>query len=237
MHIHVLDEGGLGHPVSGTGWRSLIGCLKLQVIFRKRATNYRALWRKITCKDKASSESTPPCSIIWGAASKWATQTADCNILRHTPTHCSAPNNTGVSTAPDSLLATLQHAATRCNTLQHVATRCSKLQHTASHCITLQRTAKHWTTHVSLARLVASSKAQRLYTATWCNTLHRTATHQTTQEYVNTFINIRRQRRGWQSFLRRSVYPPQYTATHCNTLQHTATHSNALQHTKQHRNM
>jgi len=26
-----------------TGWRSVIGCLKLQVIFRKRATNYRAL--------------------------------------------------------------------------------------------------------------------------------------------------------------------------------------------------
>jgi len=25
------------------GWRRLIGCLKLQVIFRKRATNYRAL--------------------------------------------------------------------------------------------------------------------------------------------------------------------------------------------------
>jgi len=26
-----------------TGWRRPIGCLKLQVIFRKRATNYRAL--------------------------------------------------------------------------------------------------------------------------------------------------------------------------------------------------
>ena len=28
------------------GWRRLIGCLKSQVIFRKRATNYRALLRK-----------------------------------------------------------------------------------------------------------------------------------------------------------------------------------------------
>jgi len=37
-----------------TGQRSPIGCLKLQVIFRKRATSYRALLRKITCKDKAS---------------------------------------------------------------------------------------------------------------------------------------------------------------------------------------
>ena len=31
-----------------------IGCLRLQVIFRKRATNYRALLRKMTYKDKAS---------------------------------------------------------------------------------------------------------------------------------------------------------------------------------------
>ena len=33
----------------GTGWRRLIGCLQLQVIFRKRATDYRALLRKMTC--------------------------------------------------------------------------------------------------------------------------------------------------------------------------------------------
>ena len=37
-----------------TGWRRPIGCLKLQVMFRKRATNLRALLRKMTCKDKAS---------------------------------------------------------------------------------------------------------------------------------------------------------------------------------------
>jgi len=30
-----------------------IGCLKLQVIFHKRATNYRALLREMTYKDKA----------------------------------------------------------------------------------------------------------------------------------------------------------------------------------------
>ena len=43
-----------------TGWRRPIGCLKMQVIFRKRATNYRALLRKMTYKDKASYESSPP---------------------------------------------------------------------------------------------------------------------------------------------------------------------------------
>jgi len=35
-----------------------IGCLKLQVIVRKRAANYRALLRKMTCKDKASYASS-----------------------------------------------------------------------------------------------------------------------------------------------------------------------------------
>ena len=43
-----------------TGWRGPIECLKLQVIFRKRATNYRALLRNMTYKDKASYHSTPP---------------------------------------------------------------------------------------------------------------------------------------------------------------------------------
>jgi len=44
-----------------TGWRRLIGCLKVQVIFRKRATNYRALLRKMTYEDQVSYDSTPPC--------------------------------------------------------------------------------------------------------------------------------------------------------------------------------
>ena len=38
----------------GTEWQRLIGCLKLQVFFHKKVTNYRALLQKITCKDKAS---------------------------------------------------------------------------------------------------------------------------------------------------------------------------------------
>ena len=32
--------------------KRLIGCLKLQVIFRKRATNYRSLLRKMTCNSR-----------------------------------------------------------------------------------------------------------------------------------------------------------------------------------------
>jgi hypothetical protein len=44
-----------------TGWQRPIGCLKLQIIFRKRATNYRALLRKMTYEDKTSYGSSPPC--------------------------------------------------------------------------------------------------------------------------------------------------------------------------------
>jgi len=71
----VLDPLGLGidHWVRGqyvnlnlrrvaTGWRRPIGCLKLKVIFRKRATNYRALLRKMSYIDKASYFSTLSCT-------------------------------------------------------------------------------------------------------------------------------------------------------------------------------
>jgi len=49
-----------------TGWRRCIECLKLQVISRKRATNSRALLRKMTYKDKASYGSSPPCTQSGG---------------------------------------------------------------------------------------------------------------------------------------------------------------------------
>ena len=47
-----------------TGWRRLIGCLKLQVIFCKRATNCRALLQKMTYRDKPFCASSPPCVRI-----------------------------------------------------------------------------------------------------------------------------------------------------------------------------
>ena len=49
----------------GTGWRRPIGCLKLQVVYRTRATNHRALLRKITYKEKASCGSLLPCTNMW----------------------------------------------------------------------------------------------------------------------------------------------------------------------------
>jgi len=50
------------HQMADTGWGWPIGCLKSQVIFRKSATAYRALLRKLTYKDKASCRSSPPCA-------------------------------------------------------------------------------------------------------------------------------------------------------------------------------
>jgi len=44
-----------------TGWQRCLGCLKLQVSFRKRANIYRAVLRKMTYKDKVSSENLPSC--------------------------------------------------------------------------------------------------------------------------------------------------------------------------------
>ena len=48
-----------------TGWRRYIGCLKLQVSLRKKATNYRALLWKMTCTDKAPYASSPRCSVSY----------------------------------------------------------------------------------------------------------------------------------------------------------------------------
>jgi len=59
--------------IPSTWWRRPTGCHKLQVIFRKRTTNYRALLRykyyrallrKMTCNDKAPHESSPPSTNI-----------------------------------------------------------------------------------------------------------------------------------------------------------------------------
>jgi len=50
--------------VLNTGWRRPKGCLRLQVNFRKRATNYGALLQKLTSKHKAPYLSLPPCIVL-----------------------------------------------------------------------------------------------------------------------------------------------------------------------------
>jgi len=62
-----------------TGWSRLKGCFKLLVIRGKRPTKYRTLLRKLTYKDKASYDSTPPCR-----ANAWISK--DC-VCPYTNTH------------------------------------------------------------------------------------------------------------------------------------------------------
>ena len=60
VYIHIY----IRRARQATEWRTRIECFKLQVIFYKRATNYRALLRKITYENKASYESTPHCKHV-----------------------------------------------------------------------------------------------------------------------------------------------------------------------------
>jgi len=45
-----------------TGRQRCVGCLKSNISFCKRATNYRDLLQKMNCKDKESCASSPPCA-------------------------------------------------------------------------------------------------------------------------------------------------------------------------------
>ena len=61
LYIHIRTSLHSKYQYARTEWRRLRGCLEFQVIFRKRATNYKVLWRKMTYEDKAPYDSTPPC--------------------------------------------------------------------------------------------------------------------------------------------------------------------------------
>jgi len=63
MYQHMCAHVPCAQVTLATGWRRLIGSPKLQIIFHKRATKYRALLRKMTHKDKGSYESSPPCMM------------------------------------------------------------------------------------------------------------------------------------------------------------------------------
>ena len=62
--VHVIPIDSTVLQQHSTEWRRCIGCLKLQISFRKRATNFRALLRRMTYKDKASYVSTLPCRSV-----------------------------------------------------------------------------------------------------------------------------------------------------------------------------
>ena len=186
---------GLRHPVGR--------CLKLQVNFRTRATNYRALLRKMTSTDQESYGSFPPfrempfweiltasagaakCSVISRRVALKAVEFAPCDMkergngtrfktLQHPVRHC----NTLLELAMEcKSTITLQHIATHCNTLQHTATHCNTLQHTATPCITMG--CKSSAAHCNTLRHIATHRNILQHTATQY-TLQHTTTHRNT---------------------------------------------------------
>jgi len=154
---------------SAAGWRRPIGCLTLQVIFGKRATNHRALLRG----KKWPSQIRHLTHLRHPVVAKIMNESylhmyESCHIqptLQQTATDCNTLQHTLQDTAPHC--NPLQHTAIHCNTLQHTAANCNTLQHTATHCNTLQHTATHCRTHCNTLQ----------HTATHCNTLQHTATH------------------------------------------------------------
>ena len=61
--MNVCTFGGVGgwrHELRSMKLAPHIACRKLKVSFTKRATNFRAMLRKMTYKDRASYDSTPP---------------------------------------------------------------------------------------------------------------------------------------------------------------------------------
>jgi len=87
----------------------------LQVILCKRATNYRALWREMTYKDKASCGSSPPCTPCCNMYDSMADASIanTSTLIKFEVTVESLDDRHAVSHS------TLQRAATYCNTLQH----------------------------------------------------------------------------------------------------------------------
>jgi len=158
--------------VTCTEWRRLIGCLKLQVIFCQRATNYRALlWKVMMDVACGAWVALRYCNTLPHTATH-------CDTLQHTATHC----NTWCGLWSVSGTTVLQHTATHCNTLKYTSNTaipgvacgvwvvlqyCNKLQLPATHCNTLQSLPYHvW--------LVGYE--WHYDTTTHCNTPQHTAT-------------------------------------------------------------
>jgi len=108
-----------------TWWQRLTGCLKVQVFFRKRATNCRALLQKMTYKDKASCNSTPPCNKFSSELTfknVYLCVAVCCSVLQCVAVCCSV-----LLTSLRICTDVLQCVAVCCSVLQCVAVCCSVL--------------------------------------------------------------------------------------------------------------
>jgi len=135
-HLYHLHKFESSLPLVGTGWRRLIGCLNLQVIFRKTATNYRALLRKMTYEIRHPMRlrhAVYPLLQIHHVKNQNLRDQArcrnrflnECNTLQRTAT-CVASIH--------SRFAESGYFIMRCSVLQFVAVCCSVLQCVAECC-------------------------------------------------------------------------------------------------------
>ena len=126
-----------------------LGCLELQVSFRKRATNYKALLRKMTQEDLTMYTCvfliTYTLLIIHVKPMKKKMKRGK-RVIRIKKSDQGASQSVAVA----ERCSVLQCVAVCFNVLQYVAVCCSMLQcalqHTATHCNTLHYTATHCNT-------------------------------------------------------------------------------------------
>jgi len=134
-NYNFIDPTDGSHPIFAIViewlWPRPIRCLKLQIMFCKRVTNYRALLRKMTCEEKASCESWPPCMALndhdvdISGYSDYGVDFWDfCSVLQCVAVCCSVLQCVAVWLW-SWLLRLLQCAAVCCSVLQCAAVRCS----------------------------------------------------------------------------------------------------------------
>ena len=134
-HIHIR--------ASDTGWRRCIGCLNLQISFRKRAIHDRALMWKMTYKEKASDASAPPSTHIWSYISLSAKEPLMIGLLCgkwHKASDASAPPCTHIWLGR---ICTGAPASDPCGELAHI-----KLSHVYIGAHILLRNVYDWVIYI-----------------------------------------------------------------------------------------
>jgi len=115
-------------PPRTTGWQRCIRHFKLQVSFCKIATGYRALLRKITCKDKAPRGSSP--HIYTHTHKHKHTHT---HAYPHTALHKhSSATNSNAYTCAHTQLPTVTHIHTHTHTHTNAHPHTFSLTHSSA---------------------------------------------------------------------------------------------------------
>jgi len=154
-----------------TGWWRPIGCLKLQVIFRKRVTNCRALLRKITYEQEAPSVTTPPCMCMC---------TYKSNVCLYVESRHTSRHITHVSTCTHTHTHTHTHMYARAHAQTHI--------HTPAHTCTLVYTHARIRTHKIFLAHTYTLSLSHIINLSLLHThiLTRTHTHTQTDAHIHT---------------------------------------------------